>query len=122
MHITSVGQLYFDATRLANPPQEGLAANSSSVNPDDRDFQSDFVTSFKGFNTNMDGFSTALADSTSAGPGTPDKGLANYDSTNDLETLLKNVVDLNKNALTSIDQALGGLPLLGPLLGPCMVF
>jgi len=69
----------------------------------------------------MDGFSTALADSTAARSGTPDKGLANYDSTNDLETLLKNVVNLNKDVLTGLDHALGGLPLLGPLLGPCMV-
>ncbi len=69
----------------------------------------------------MDGFSTALADSTSTRPGAPGKGLANYDSTNDLETLLKNVVNLNKDVLTGLSRAFGGLPLLGPLLGPCMV-
>ena len=108
--------------RLANPPQEGLAARSSSVDPDDPDFQSNFVTAFTGFNNNMDGFSTALVDSTSARSGTPDKGLANYDRTNDLETLLKNVVNLNKNVLTAMDLALGNLPVLGPILGPCVSF
>jgi hypothetical protein len=70
----------------------------------------------------MDGFGTALVDSTSGGSGTSDKGLANYDSTNDLETLLKNVVNLNKNVLSATDVALGNLPVLGPVLGPCMWF
>lgn len=58
----------------------------------------------------MLGFQTALAQS--------DKGLANYDDTNDLETLLKNTVDLNKNVLNAVDTAVYNLPILGPILGP----
>ena len=57
-------------------------------------------------------FQTALAKTGS------DKGLANYDDTNDLETLLKNTVDLNKNVLSAVDVAVYNLPVLGPILGP----
>ena len=60
----------------------------------------------------MLGFQTALAKTGS------DKGLANYDDTNDLETLLKNTVDLNKNVLDAVDVAVYKFPVLGPILGP----
>jgi hypothetical protein len=46
------------------------------------------------------------------------KGLENYDSTNDLETLLKNTVNLNKDALNTIADIVANIPVLGPLLGP----
>jgi len=70
----------------------------------------------------MDGFSTTFADSTSGGSGTSDKGLANFDNTNDLEILLKNMVNLNKDVLTDTDVALTQIPVLGPLLGPRAFF
>lgn len=65
-----------------------------------------------GFHTNLLGFQTVLAEFGA------DKGLANYDRTNDLETLLKNLVNLNKNALSAIDILVYNIPLLGPILGP----
>ena len=70
----------------------------------------------------MDGFSTVFADSTSGGSGTSDKGLANYDRTNDLETLLKNLVNLNKVVLSATSTTLGNIPIIGPVLGPRMLF
>jgi hypothetical protein len=60
----------------------------------------------------MLGFQTALAQIGS------DKGLANYDDKNSLETLLKDTVDLNKNVLSAVDVAVYNLPVLGPILGP----
>ena len=48
----------------------------------------------------------------------PDKGLDNYDDTNDLETLLRAMIDLNKNVLDAVDIAVYNIPLLGPILGP----
>ena len=60
----------------------------------------------------MLGFQTALAN---AGL---DKGLANYDRKIVLETLLKNTVNLNKNALTSVSVLVYNIPGLGPMLGP----
>ena len=58
----------------------------------------------------MLGFQTALAQT--------DKGLANHDDTNDLETLVKATVVLNKNVLDAVDVALYNCPVLGPILGP----
>lgn len=60
----------------------------------------------------MLGFQTALAQIGS------DKGLANYDNKNDLETLLKNTVNLNKDVLEAVDVAVYNLPILGPTLSP----
>lgn len=60
----------------------------------------------------MLGFQTALAQAGS------DKGLAEYDRTNGLETLLKNTVDLNKNALSAVNAVIYNVPGLGPTLGP----
>lgn len=47
-----------------------------------------------------------------------DKGLANYDRSNDLETLLKHIVNLNKDTLSSVTDIVYEIPILGPILGP----
>ncbi len=83
----------------------------------DSAFQRDCVAALTGFNTNMDNFKTALVDATSSS-GTSDKGLANYDSTNDLETLLKEAINLNKGVLKATYQLVDALPVIGPILGP----
>ena len=51
-----------------------------------------------------------------------DKGLQNYDRTNELETMLKNVINANKNALTAVDNMIYNIPTLGPILGPSALF
>lgn len=110
--------MIFTLPRLANSLQERLAAQSSSVDSNDPDFQSNFVTALTNFNNNMDDFNTALADSTSRGSGS-DKGLANYDRTNVLESLLKEVVNANKDTLSATVVTVDKIPILGPVLGPC---
>ena len=57
-------------------------------------------------------FQTALVQAAS------DKGLANYDDKNNLETLLMDTVNFNKNVLSDVDVAVYNLPGLGPILGP----
>lgn len=47
-----------------------------------------------------------------------DKGLANYNRNNELETLLKNIVNLNKDTLSYVVAIVYEVPLLGPILGP----
>lgn len=47
-----------------------------------------------------------------------DKGLANYDNRDKLETMLKNTINATKNTLSATSILMYQLPLLGPLLGP----
>lgn len=47
-----------------------------------------------------------------------DKGLANYDSGDKLETMLKNIVNATKNLLSATDVLVYRIPILGPILGP----
>lgn len=47
-----------------------------------------------------------------------DKGLAHYDRQNDVETLLKNVVNLHKYTLNYLDCMVAEIPVLGPILAP----
>ena len=47
-----------------------------------------------------------------------DKGLANYDRNNGLETLLKDIVNLNKDTLSCVTDIVYEVPLLGSTLGP----
>ena len=47
-----------------------------------------------------------------------DKGLANYDNSDQYETLLKDIVNANKIALSDTSDLVNADPTLGPLLGP----
>ncbi|KZS92977.1 hypothetical protein SISNIDRAFT_466363 [Sistotremastrum niveocremeum HHB9708] len=47
-----------------------------------------------------------------------DKGLANYDKADKIQTLLKNAINLNKNLLSTITALVYQIPTLGPILGP----
>ncbi|KDR80125.1 hypothetical protein GALMADRAFT_265308 [Galerina marginata CBS 339.88] len=89
-----------------------LAATSEGVDSDDYDFQQDYVSSLSDFNTNVQGYEEAYAQAKS------DKGLANYDKQNDLETLAKQIVDAHKVMLDSTARAVDNIPGLGPALAP----
>lgn len=75
-------------------------------------FREDAVRELRGFRDDMDRAQGLLGDLGR------DKGLANYDRNNDLETLLKDIVNLNKNTLSSVTDIVYEVPLLGPTLGP----
>lgn len=90
-----------------------LAAQSANVDTNDySDFQQQYASALSDFSGNLGGFQAAF---TKASTG---KGLENYDRTNDLETLLKNTVNLNKQALQSTYETVNALPVVGPILGP----
>ncbi|EIW86703.1 hypothetical protein CONPUDRAFT_78969 [Coniophora puteana RWD-64-598 SS2] len=89
-----------------------LAAQSTSVQPGDQTFQQQASTQLTGFHENLLGLQ-GLLDQLGA-----DRGLANEDPANDVETLLKNVVNLNKDVLSSTQTLVSNLPILGPILGP----
>ena len=79
---------------------------------DDPRFRDDTTRELRGFRDNMDRARGILG-----GLGR-DKGLANYDRNNDLETLLKDLINLNKDVLSAVTAIVYEIPVLGPLLGP----
>jgi hypothetical protein len=90
-----------------------LAAQSANVDTNDySDFQQQYASALSDFSGNLGGFQTAF---TKASTG---RGLEHYDHTNDLETLLKNTVNLNKEVLQSTYDTVNALPVVGPVLGP----
>ncbi|KAJ3535124.1 hypothetical protein NMY22_g6631 [Coprinellus aureogranulatus] len=89
-----------------------FAAQSATVDENDLVFQQDAAAELTAFDSSLLGIKTILDELGS------DKGLKNYDRTNDLETLLKNVVNFNKETLNAVDVLVYNLPILGPILGP----
>lgn len=75
-------------------------------------FRDDTVRELRGFRDNMGRTQGLLGDLGR------DKGLAHYDRNNDLETVLKDIVNLNKDTLSSVNDIVYEIPLLGPILGP----
>jgi len=91
-----------------------LSANAAvaSSKSGDKAFQqqnSDAMSDFQGGLLEFQGLLSQLA---------ADKGLANYDSGDKLETMLKNVVNATKNTLSATDILVYRIPVLGPILGP----
>ncbi|KAF8872138.1 hypothetical protein CPB84DRAFT_1799908 [Gymnopilus junonius] len=103
---------YSDAASQNAGTLNNLAANSANIDNDDLDFQQEYTSRLSDFNANVQGFHEALAKATS------DKGLAYYDKQNDLEKLLKEIVNAHKDVLSAIDIAVENIPGLGPILGP----
>jgi hypothetical protein len=91
---------------------QGANAAVASTKGDDKAFQqqnSDSLSDFQGGLLEFQGLLSQLA---------ADKGLANYDKGDELETMLKNIVNATKNTLSATDILVYRIPLLGPLLGP----
>ncbi|KAI0932212.1 hypothetical protein AcW1_000605 [Taiwanofungus camphoratus] len=89
-----------------------LASQSASGQGGSIDFNQQTVSAVSAFHTNLVDFQGVLAQLAA------DKGLANYDKDNTLETLLKNTINAVKDLLSNVDELIGGIPVLGPLLGP----
>ncbi|OCH96169.1 hypothetical protein OBBRIDRAFT_368030 [Obba rivulosa] len=75
-------------------------------------FQQQTVSTLTAYSSNLKSFQGLLAFLAA------DKGLANYDKSNQLETTLKNAVNTTKNVLSSISDMINADPTLGPLIGP----
>ncbi|KAH9898403.1 hypothetical protein C8Q73DRAFT_400497 [Cubamyces lactineus] len=85
----------------ANPPAGG-----------DPDFNQRVLTEFTGFQNSLSSVQSILAELGA------DRGLANYDPEDELETLLKNIVNTVKDTLKAVDNLVFQVPVLGPVLGP----
>lgn len=91
-------------------------ASQASSNGNDPAFQQQCKDELTAYQASNQGFQTALAQISSGAES--DKGLGNYDKNNDLETLLKNFVNLNKDTLSDVTELTYSIPVLGPTLGP----
>ncbi|KZT02727.1 uncharacterized protein LAESUDRAFT_661393 [Laetiporus sulphureus 93-53] len=89
---------------MASEPASERAANA--------DFSEQYLTELSSFNTNFRGFQSVLAALAA------DKGLANYNKNDQLETLLKATVNAVKDILGDTYEAIESIPGIGPLLGP----
>ena len=92
---------------------ERLSAQSYSPSAaQDADFQQKCATALNDFQLDVLGIKEILQ---TAGA---DMGLAFYDRTNDVQTLMKNVVNLHKDVLKATTILVDNIPVLGPILGP----
>lgn len=90
---------------------ENYAAQASN-SKDDKAYQQQCATELSSFHTGLAGAQSTLRDLGR------DRGLANYDRNNDLETSLKHLINLNKDTLKAVDEIVYQIPGLGPILGP----
>jgi len=97
---------------LADNPPPGDYGRRARDSRNDPRFRDDTARELRGFRDNMDRAQGILGDLGR------DKGLANYDRDNDLETLLKDIVNLNKDTLSAVNDIVYEIPLLGSTLGP----
>ncbi|RXW22948.1 hypothetical protein EST38_g2916 [Candolleomyces aberdarensis] len=109
--IASLYEFYSTARDHSNNLKR-LAAQSATVDEQDLDFQQSAASELTGFDTSILGIKNILHELGS------DKGLKNYDRTNDLETLLKNLINFHKETFHSVDVLVYNIPILGPILGP----
>ncbi len=88
-------------------------ADQSSVSGDGNGFQQNAATQAIALHSLFQNLDVLLKQS-----GGGDKGLANYDGSSKLETLIKDIINAFKNALTSINLMIYNIQGLGPVLGP----
>ncbi|KAH8120342.1 hypothetical protein DFH11DRAFT_1539501 [Phellopilus nigrolimitatus] len=89
-----------------------LASQSASQDGNSATFQQNAAAKLTAFHQSAQTFDNLF------GQLGADKGLANYDKTNILETLLKDYVNSNKDALSAVTAMIYNIPGLGPVLGP----
>ncbi|KAI8995624.1 hypothetical protein BD414DRAFT_480074 [Trametes punicea] len=89
-------------------------ASRASTSGGDADFNQQVVSEFIAYKAGLGRFQNILAQL-----GT-DKGLANYDRTDELQTLLKDLINSMKDTLEAITVLVQEIPGLGPILGPLM--
>ncbi|KAI9063059.1 hypothetical protein FKP32DRAFT_1572740 [Trametes sanguinea] len=88
-----------------------LASRASAGGADDT-FSDLAVSHFTAYKAGLLQFNTILVQLAQ------DKGLANFDNTDGLEVLLKNMVNMTKYTLADVTTLVDNLPAVGPLLGP----
>ncbi|KAF8591848.1 hypothetical protein K439DRAFT_1626352 [Ramaria rubella] len=96
---------------LAASNAYSTSAQNVRTNADDSSRQ-DALTNLLGFQHSLDPL-VPLFSNIGA-----DKGLANYQRSDQTETLLKDIINANKNVLSDTNDIVNKDPLLGPMLGP----
>lgn len=92
--------------------QESLSGQRPSQQADISEYSEQTSAEASGFHDSLFGFGGILKQLAA------DKGLANYNQDDALETLLKNTVNANKDFLSSVDKYAYELPAVGSTLGP----
>ncbi|KAI0825139.1 hypothetical protein BC628DRAFT_1419498 [Trametes gibbosa] len=87
-------------------------ANRAPTEGNSEDFRQDSVSRVTAYKDTVANFQSILLQLGA------DKGLANYDRSDQLETLLKEILNVNKNTLSTISALVYNVPTLGPILGP----
>ncbi|KAJ6575127.1 hypothetical protein B0H19DRAFT_628579 [Mycena capillaripes] len=85
-------------------------ARGRSLHPDDAGVQQQCASTLNSYAENFHGFQTIYL--------TLDKGLACYDPSSNLQTILKDVVNYHKDILAAAADLVASIPGLGPLLSP----
>jgi len=106
-YVTSMNQHAQNFNKLYRRANTASASGSG--------FQQQCAYELTGFQENLASFQSLAAQ---MGSGTSDKGLANYDSSNTVETLLKDMINANKYILNDTYDMTQTLPILGTTLGP----
>ncbi|KIP11960.1 hypothetical protein PHLGIDRAFT_17778 [Phlebiopsis gigantea 11061_1 CR5-6] len=101
-YYTQMSQHAGNFRRLSQTPKSARGQNFEQQSADEA----------TAFHTNLLGFQNTLAQLGA------DKGLANYDKDDDLETVLKDLVNSVKYLLSDIDDMVYDIPDVGPILGP----
>ncbi|PCH33631.1 hypothetical protein WOLCODRAFT_160220 [Wolfiporia cocos MD-104 SS10] len=95
-----------------NAQTTNALASQSSSQTTDSNFNQEYSAALEAFHTNFLGFQTTLAALAA------DKGLADYDKSDELETMMKDTVNAVKYILRDTDELVYSIPGLGPMLGP----
>lgn len=90
----------------------GLASRSSTIEDGNAHFTTSSASVLTDYHSNILGLDGILGNLGAR------KGLLNYDRSNTLETILKDIVNLNKDVLSSITVLVYNLPIVGKTLGP----
>ncbi|THH34026.1 hypothetical protein EUX98_g83 [Antrodiella citrinella] len=103
---------YFGAMEQHAQNFNKLTRQAQTASASGSSFPQQCAYELTGFQTQLASFQSLVAQMGS------DKGLANYDKNNAVETLLKNVVNANKDMLSDVDAMVYELPIVGSTLGP----
>ncbi|KAI0778180.1 hypothetical protein BD413DRAFT_464729 [Trametes elegans] len=109
-NINILGNMYSQMNDHSSVMNE--LASESSTEGDNDDVRQQAVSEFTAYHDSLLGVQTVLARLGA------DKGLANYDRNDDLETMLKNIINTVKNTLSALNILIANIPGIGPVLGP----
>ncbi|KAF8640422.1 hypothetical protein AX17_000088 [Amanita inopinata Kibby_2008] len=106
-HLRQLSGIYYDAS--VNAKRFSELAERPTNTPD---FHNDCIAALLGFKQSVGSFQAILSEIGA------DRGLAFYDRSDDLEKLVKNIINICKKVFSAVDILVDSNPTLGLLLGP----